>query len=357
MALASCIFSAAAARAADKSADEILKELDATTLPTFEPAKAKDQKYVQEFNSKRYSTTQKRSQLILALYKVAPDHEKIPTLMAERWAFNSGGPFFGALKKELDDALATTKNEKLKAEARYAKAMLAFLTRGRAGNLDTSDLEEFLKLAPKDQRGVQLLYMAASAAKDAKAKTALEDRIIKDFPDSMFAGMIQGPRKRREAIGKPFELEFTDAINGSTVSIKGLKGKVVVLDFWATWCGPCVAEMPTMKEIYAKYHDQGVEFIGVSLDAPKEQGGLDKLKKFVEDKKIGWPQYYQGNGWESRFSKSWGINSIPCMFVVDAEGKLYSVEARGQLEKMLPELLQKKPAPAGAGAGAGGGGH
>ena len=105
-----------------------------------------------------------------------------------------------------------------------------------------------------------------------------------------------------------------------------------------------------MKELYAKYKDKGVEFIGVSLDQPKEEGGLDKLKKFVAEEKIAWPQYYQGKGWESEFSMSWGINSIPCMFVVDTEGKLYSVEARGKLEELIPELLKKKSAPVGAGA-------
>ena len=160
--------------------------------------------------------------------------------------------------------------------------------------------------------------------------------------------MIKGARRQKDAIGKPFDLEFTDAIKGSTVSIKGLKGKVVVIDFWATWCGPCIAEMPKMKEIYAKYHGKGVEFIGVSLDRSKEQGGLDALKSYVQKNEIAWPQYYQGNFWDSEFSVSWGINSIPTMFLVDQDGKLVTLEARGQLETLIPELLKKKDAASGA---------
>ncbi len=221
------------------------------------------------------------------------------------------------------------------------------------GNPDIAAIDEFIKLAPKDPRGVQLLYGATRMIRDDKAKTALENRIVKEFPDSPYGGVIEGVRRQRAAVGKPFDLEFNDATSGATVSMKGLKGKVVVIDFWATWCGPCVAEMPNMKELYGKFHDQGVEFIGVSLDQPEKDGGLEKLKKFVAEKGIKWPQYYQGNGWDSEFSKTWGINSIPTMFVVDPEGKLHSTEARGKLESMIPELLKKKAAPIGAATGGG----
>ena len=181
-----------------------------------------------------------------------------------------------------------------------------------------------------------------SVARDEKTTGALENRILKEFPDSRSAASILGTRRQLEGIGKPFELEFADAISGSTISMKALKSKVVVIDFWATWCGPCVAEMPHMKELYAEYHNKGVEFIGVSLDNPKEEGGLDSLKNYVKSNGINWPQYYQGKGWDSEFSTSWGIQGIPTMFIVDTEGKLYSVEARGQLEKLIPKLLEKK---------------
>ncbi len=97
-----------------------------------------------------------------------------------------------------------------------------------------------------------------------------------------------------------------------------------------------------MKALYAKYKDKGVEFVGVSLDSPREEGGFDKLKEFVEENKIDWPQYYQGNGWDSEFSKSWGINSIPAVFAVDADGNLATTEARGKLEELIPELLARR---------------
>ena len=154
----------------------------------------------------------------------------------------------------------------------------------------------------------------------------------------------QSQVRRADGVGKAFEISFTDAASGETVSSETLKGKIYVVDWWATWCGPCVAELPTMKKIYAEYHDKGVEFIGVSLDQPPEKGGRDKLLAFVKEHDMPWPQYYQGNFWQSEFSSSWGINSIPALFVVDADGKLVSTEARGKLEEFLPKLIEQRDA-------------
>jgi thiol-disulfide isomerase/thioredoxin len=203
-------------------------------------------------------------------------------------------------------------------------------------------VEEFVRSYPKDARAEQLLYYASLVSRDANVKKAFEERLLTEYPNSNFAAAVLGARRQIEAVGKPFELEFKDAVSGSTVSMKELKGKVVVIDFWATWCGPCVAQLPHMKKLYDEYHDRGVEFIGVSLDQPKELGGLDSLKAFVKQNEIRWPQYYLGKSWDSDFSKSWGINAIPAVFIVDTEGKLFSVQAGGRLDQLIPELLAKK---------------
>ena len=103
------------------------------------------------------------------------------------------------------------------------------------------------------------------------------------------------------------------------------KGKVVMVDFWATWCGPCVGEVPNVVAAYKKYHDKGFEIIGVSLD---RDGDLDKMKSFTKDKEMPWPQYFDGGFWTNKLAVKYGINSIPATFLLDGSGIIIAKNAR-----------------------------
>jgi len=336
------------AQTENRRADRILKEIDTLEMPKIpEPSQRGDRAVVMKYLADLQATQARRAALIGELYKVDPANEQLGKLLPERWqALQTGGAEkLDALKAELADVQANARNSALRTEAAFYHALI--ITRAARGDADAvlKAAEAFIQAAPKDQRGASLLYMVADMTGDHEKQAELFRRVIKDYPGSPVARSAEGGLKKFEAIGKPFELTFNEAITGTEVSMSSLRGKVVVVDFWATWCGPCVAEMPKMKKLYAEYKDKGVEFIGVSLDQPKEQGGLDKLKAFVASNEITWPQYYQGKGWESDFSRSWGINAIPAVFVVNQEGKLYSINARGKLEEMIPELLKKANTP------------
>jgi thiol-disulfide isomerase/thioredoxin len=132
---------------------------------------------------------------------------------------------------------------------------------------------------------------------------------------------------------KPLELKFT-AADGREVDVSKLRGKVVLLDFWATWCGPCVAKMPEVIDIFKKYHDKGLEIVGVSLDEDK-----DTMQAFTRRKDMTWPQYFDGLRFDNKISKGFDIDSIPAMWLLDKKGMLVSTDAGDGLQEQVARLL------------------
>ncbi len=123
---------------------------------------------------------------------------------------------------------------------------------------------------------------------------------------------------------------------GGKTSLESLKGKYVYIDVWATWCGPCVKEIPFLKTAEEKYHGKNIEFVSISVDSQKD---YEKWKTFVNDKQLGGIQLYADKSTNSDFIKAFGINSIPRFILIDPSGNvMYSDAMRPSNPKLLEKL-------------------
>lgn len=166
------------------------------------------------------------------------------------------------------------------------------------------------------------------------------DRVQKQFADhadaarvtqavSHFKELLGGPQ-----IGERMEIKFT-ATDKREVDLAAMKGKVVLVDFWASWCGPCAREMQAVISAYEKYNTRGFEIIGISLD--EERADMDK---FIQARNMPWPQYFDGKGWGNELARRYGVTSIPATFLIGKDGKIAAKDLRGsQLSAKIEELL------------------
>lgn len=125
---------------------------------------------------------------------------------------------------------------------------------------------------------------------------------------------------------------------GGTTSLDDLKGKFVYIDVWATWCGPCVREIPFMKEVEKKYHGKNIEFVSISIDEKKDH---EKWKEFVTEKEMGGVQLYADNAWQSQFVQDYAIEGIPRFILIDTEGNIVNADAPRPSDESLIELFDE----------------
>ncbi|HVA50102.1 MAG TPA: TlpA disulfide reductase family protein [Pirellulales bacterium] len=174
-------------------------------------------------------------------------------------------------------------------------------------------------------------------------------KLIRDFADRLAKSDDSDVREaakpleswafKLELIGKPMSVSGK-LLEGGKFELSQYKGKVVLVDFWATWCGPCVAELPNVKDVYAKYHDRGFEVVGISLD-----NDADALSEFVKERHIAWPVLFEGgenaSGWGHPLAEQYKVDSIPLAILLDRQGKVVSLHARAKrLGELVGQLIE-----------------
>lgn len=212
---------------------------------------------------------------------------------------------------------------------------------GFAAVLDTYEQEarKLLKDFPQRPEGYALLMQLAQMRltnDDIEKARAIAQEVVKGSAPSEVRLQAEMMLKHFGLLGKPFKLKFT-ALDGREVDIEKMRGKVVLIDFWATWCQPCLAEIPNLTQTYRQLNPQGFEIIGINLDESKAN-----LNYVLRREGMTWPQHFDGQGTENKYSQEFGVALIPTMWLVDKQGVLRNLDARTNLRQKVEKLLAEK---------------
>lgn len=277
-----------------------------------------------------------------------------------------------AARRRLDALMSLIQLDAPDAQARFEAALEAMAADERAavqrevvpyrlygrlvelGNAELADVRQFgadvlaaLEDGPVDDRMVFLAFQAAQVWQqhaDAEGLAAYLERLSEfcaasDNPGvRQYAEQFAGQARQLRLVGGEIELEGA-LLSGEPLNWDDYRGKVVLVDFWATWCGPCVAELPNVLQAYERYHDQGFEVLGISLDDDREA-----LVQFIAAHEIPWPVMFESapltQGWSHPMAVKYGVQAIPTAILVDREGRVVTLSARGEeLQRLLADLI------------------
>ncbi len=280
------------------------------------------------------------------------------------YALDKNGNFSGRLQQglsmftlyygetEIPLFLGNDSDITITADAKNLIETLRFEGKGMEENTFLADMErDKAELANQLKKGVskEALEQPASDMVDSW-KARMKDKSL-SFHFKTFAGyrFTQMDSKRildeldseiaiTRMEGKPSPNFTFENHKGGTTSLTDFKGKYVYIDVWATWCGPCLKEIPHLKEIEEQYHDKNIVFVSLSID---KQADHDKWEQLVTKEALGGVQLIADKEWESDFTVSYNIKSIPRFILIDPKGNVVKADAPRPSEAALQNLLDK----------------
>ncbi len=180
------------------------------------------------------------------------------------------------------------------------------------------------------------LATAAITAGEFKTAREVYTALVSRFSESPnLRQKVQNDLKRLDKVGKLAPSFSVADVNGTTVRLDAYRGKYVLVDFWATWCAPCIGELPRLQAAYRAYRANGFEIIGVSLDESKTA-----VVDFAKARKISWPLVHNASG-STDLVEAFGVSSIPATYLIDPEGNIIRLDLRGKaLDQALEKLIQ-----------------
>ena len=272
----------------------------------------------------KYPKANDRDQAYAALFNKAIEHDwfaEVEDLGRQYLKTDPDGPV---------KALAQIIQTMARAQAgRYDDALARY--RELIQGLDPNEQEEFAASFSDSFAG-----LAIAAGEFAVARQVYATLLSRFDESPNLRQKVQADLKRLDQIGRFATSFVAEDIRGQAVRLGAYRGKYVLVDFWATWCGPCVAELPRMQAAYQAYHDVGFEIIGVSLDESKAA-----VVDFVKTRKLPWPQIHNG-GAATDLVEAFGVRAIPATYLLDPESTIIRIDLRGKaLEETLSRLLKR----------------
>ena len=329
------------------NADAAWKEVETISKPPPPPAEWAGKAPTEEQRKAFYKSLADKSEVVADRAKEFhtrfPSHEKADEAKKKEETFRKQAKQFRGSNDSAEDLPPEEKafREKMK-EVQKRALKKRDPAKPRNGMDDVikemeAGLREVIKEYPSRPEPWQQLLSAAEYAPVKETQLRILADIVKaKAADEQTVTRAKAAIRALGALGHPLELSFT-AADGREVDVQKMKGKVVLIDFWAAWCGPCISSLPEVVDLHKKYQPKGFEIVGINMD--KDQRHMEQV---VNRFKMPWPQYFDGNGWGTKFALEYNVTAIPAVWLVDKKGILRTMNARQDLETQIKDLLAEK---------------